>query len=146
MSNIQISLENIIKTNNGKFKSQKQADFLLSVLKDNNVFSVNVNGYALVITYLFDDKGVTLKTITSLHTHKTTEEWSRKVEGILSVDDKAVIKQINKRIKALDKSIKSRQASFDNGAYPDAAMFNELQGEEVARLENNKKQLQVYVI
>ena len=151
MSNIQLSLNSLVKNNNGFFKSQKQADFLLSVLNDNNVFASVAYGHTILSTYHFDDKGITLKTKTSVKTNKTTEEWSRKVEGILSVEEQQIVKRLNKQLKSVKKEYASRLKSYNDGSYfggkepndSNMAIYSESQNDRlelIARIEKTLKQ------
>lgn len=150
MSNVQLSLNSLVKNNNGFFKSQKQADFLLSILNDNNVFASVAYGHTILSTYHFDDKGVTLKTKTSIKTNKTTEEWSRKVEGILSVEEQQIVKRLNKQLKSVKKEFASRLKSYNDGSYfgseepseSDLAIYTESQNDRlelIARIEEALK-------
>lgn len=152
MSNIQLSLNSLVKNNNGFFKSQKQADFLLSVLNDNNVFASVAYGHTILITYHFDDKGITLKTKTSVKTNKTTEEWSRKVEGILSVEEQQIVKRLNKQLKSVKKEYASRLKSYNDGSYfggkepndSDMAIYSNSQNDRLELISRIEKTLKQY--
>ena len=146
MSKIKLSLNSLIKNNNGFFKSKKQADFLLSILNDGNVFSSVAYGYTILSTYHFDDKGITLKTKTSVKTNKTTEEWGRKIEGILSAEEQQIVKRLTKQLKSVKKEHASRLKSYIDGSYfmskepgeSEIAIYSESQDgrlELIARLE-----------
>lgn len=117
MSNIQASLNSLIKYNNGYFKSEKQAKFLLSMLEDNNTFLSGFNGYTMLIQYAFDDKGITLKTKTSQTTGKTEEVWGRKVDGVLSVAELQIVKNLTKQLKKVKTSYDKAVKSFNDGSY-----------------------------
>lgn len=151
MSNVQLSLNSLVKKNNGFFKSQKQADFLLSILNDNNVFASVAYGYTILTTYHFDGKGITLKTKTSVKTNKTTEEWSRKIEGVLSVEEQQIIKRLNKQLKSVKKEYASRLKSYNDGSYfgnnapsnTDLEIYNNSQNDRldlISRIEKTLKQ------
>lgn len=117
MTNIQASLENIIKTNNGYFKSQKQADFLLDQLAINNSFIVYSMSNALIITYRYDGKGITEKVKTSQKTGKESIEFQRKIKGVLNEVDKKEIKKLERKLKVELKSYNAAIESFNNGDY-----------------------------
>ena len=53
MELVQVSLENLIKTNNGLFKSEAQAEFLLSKLKEEfgNGFLTSVYNNSVIIAF-----------------------------------------------------------------------------------------------
>lgn len=152
MSNIQISLNSLVKNNNGFFKSQKQADFLLSILNDNNVFASVAYGYTILTTYHFDYKGITLKTKTSAKTNRTTEEWSRKVEGVLSVEEQQIAKRLNKQLKSVKKDYATRLKSFNDGSYfggkkpndSDMAIYSNSQNDRLELINRIEKTLKQY--
>ena len=152
MSNIKLSLNSLIKNNNGFFKSKKQADFLLSILNDNNVFVSVAYGYTVLSTYHFDDKGITLKTKTSVKTNKTEEEWSRKLEGILSVEEQQIVKRLTKQLKSVKKEHASRLKSYNEGSYflskePSAreiAIYSESQDDRLKLIAKIEKTLEGY--
>lgn len=60
MSNVAISFASLVKSNNGFFKSEAQASFLLSQCQEENVFfsSGEVYNNGFMIEYICDDKGV----------------------------------------------------------------------------------------
>lgn len=119
MNNIQASLENLISTNNGLFKSESQAQFLLSEMKKEfgNVFVTSVYGNSVKLTYIFDETGIIEKTNTSVKKGTETLVWKRKVQGVLSIDEAKQLKHIKKSIKDLKKSIERRDACYANGEY-----------------------------
>lgn len=144
MNNIQATLENLIKTNNGFFKSEKQAKFLISELKKEfgNVFTASAFGNSVVLTYNFDDKGITEKLNTSLKKQSEKVVWNRKVEGVLSVEDKKKMAALKREIKKLEKSINERNAAYNDGQYEGyEALYNKANNEALDKLQTFKDQL-----
>lgn len=88
MSNVAISFASIVKSNNGFFKSEAQAKFLISQCQEENTFFTggNVYGNSFTLSYECDSKGVvkvekylstTGKTETTF-TRLTNEEFKAK--------------------------------------------------------------------
>ena len=145
MNNIQATLENLIKTNNGFFKSEKQAKFLISELKIEygNVFTASAFGNSVVLTYNFDDKGIVEKVNTSLKKQSEKVVWNRKIEGVLSVEDKRKMAALKREIKKLEKSINERDAAYIAEQYKGyEALYNKANDEALSKLQAFKEQLQ----
>lgn len=104
------SVESLIATNNGFFKSQKQADFLISMLskEDGNISVGSTYGNGFMITYLFDEKGITKKEQYNYKTSKTIVLWERVVEGKLSIQDEKLLKTLKRKLSKAEKSLKER--------------------------------------
>lgn len=104
------SIESLIATNNGFFKSEKQADFLISQLskEDGNIQVGSTYGNGFMITYLFDDKGITKKEQYNYKTSKTVVLWERVIEGKLSVQQEKELKKLKSKLNKARKSLKSR--------------------------------------
>ena len=148
MNNIQATLENLIKTNNGFFKSEKQAKFLLSELKKEygNVFTASAFGNSVALTYAYDEKGITEKTNTSAKTNKTAKVWERKIAGVLSLDDKKTIAHYKREIKKLEKSIFARDEALKKGEYEIEALYIASNSKDLERLAMFKKLLNDYQV
>ena len=117
------SVESLIATNNGFFKSQKQADFLTSMLSKEygNISIGSTYGNGFMITYLFDEKGITKKEQYNYKTSKTIFLWERVVEGKLSIQDEKLLKTLKRRLSKAEKSLKSRISEKANyGNYIDS--------------------------
>ena len=145
MSNIQATLENLIKTNNGFFKSEKQAKFLIFELKKEygNIFTASAFGNSVVLTYKFDDKGITEKLNTSLKKQSESVVWNRKIEGVLSIEDKKKMAALNREIKKLEKSINERDAAYNAGQYAGyETLYNKANEDAQSKLQAFKEQLQ----
>ena len=117
------SFASLVKSNNGLFKSEKQAQFLLSQATDGSYMSCgNVWGNSFNMEYFVDAKGVTKVTKYS-KAKGTLVEWTRKVEGEVSVQDAKAIKHLTRVMNGYKKSIASRQAAWDAGKYDAPRMF-----------------------
>lgn len=136
MNNLQMSLENLIATNNGLFKSDAQAKFLLSEIKKEfgNVFVTSVYGNSVKLTYIYDNTGIVEKTNTSVKKGTQTVVWKRKVQGVLSIDEAKQLKHIKKSIKDLKKSIEVRDAAYANGEYKFESLYFKSDKEDHERL------------
>lgn len=116
MDTIAQSFANLVKTNNGFFKSAAQANFLLSQSSYDYVSCGSVMGNSFNMHYACDDKGVTLvRKYTKAKGFATT--WERKVEGVVSLQDAKEIKHLTRLVKGVEKSIAGRQVAMDNGTY-----------------------------
>lgn len=144
MESVQISLENLIKTNNGFFKSDAQAEFLLSKLKEEfgNTFITSVYNNSVIITYEYDEKGIVRKTNTSIKKQTTKVVWERKIEGKRSIEEERKLKQIKKEISRLKTSISCRLKAKQNGSYDEMEeLFNEYQTADENRLKEFEQML-----
>lgn len=144
MNNIQTTLENLIKTNNGFFKSEKQAKFLISELKKEygNIFTASAFGNSVVLTYKFDEIGIVEKLNTSLKKQSEKVVWNRKIEGVLSVEDKKKMAALKREIKKLEKSINERDASYSTGQYVGFEdLYNKAKDDALSKLQAFKDQL-----
>ena len=149
MNNIQLSIENLIKTNNGFFKSDAQKAFLTAELKKEigNTFTASQYANTVVLTYLFDETGIIGKEKTSLKTSKTALVWERKQAGKMSIDDAKNIKHYKREIKRLEKAITARNSAFDAGDYAALPeLYNKANNSDLEQLAAFKKLLNDYVI
>lgn len=117
MTNLAQSFASLVKTNNGMFKSPTQARFLLSQCQAHEyISSGSIMGSGFTVHYECDNIGV--KAVIKYTKSKGfVTQWTRVVEGEVSVQDAKMIKSLNKSIKAMTKAIASRQASYDSGEY-----------------------------
>lgn len=144
MESVQISLENLIKTNNGFFKSDAQAEFLLSKLKEEfgNTFITTMYNNSVIITYEYDEKGIVRKTNTSIKKQTNKVVWERKIEGKLSIEEEQKLKQIKKEISRLKKAISNRLEAKRNGSYDEMEeLFNKYQEADENRLKEFEQML-----
>ena len=102
MTDLTKTLANLVKTNNGLFKSDTQAQFVRSIAGDEYVSGGNVYGNSYSLHYMLDSTGV------------------------VSVQDAKEIKRLKRLIKSIQKSMADRQASWDSGEY--IAQSNTLAG------------------
>ena len=141
MSQIAQSFANIVKTNNGFFKSQAQRNLLLNQCTGNEFVTtgtVGRNGYTLF--YTCDLQGVT-------RVQKQTVAkglvlvWERVEAGQVSIQDAREIKRIQRLIKQTEQSMASREASRAAGEYPSDSLYAEAQGRDQQSLETLKQML-----
>ena len=149
MDNIQLSIENLIKTNNGFFKSDAQKALLTAELKKEigNVFTASQYGSTVILTYLFDESGIIGKEKTSVKTSKTTLVWERKQVGKMSLEDAKNIKHYKKEIKQLEKAIAARNTAFEAGDYATIPeLYHKANNSDLERLAAFRQLLNDYVI
>lgn len=107
MSNITISLNSLVKSNNGLFKSEKQAAFVLSQLVDGQHFAM-YQTYNNQTATIFDCDSVGVLSVTKQNTVKGqtvfTKVWDR-VDT--SVQQAIVNKAIAKHDKVLNQGVKN---------------------------------------
>ena len=116
MTDLTKTLANLVKTNNGLFKSDAQAQFVRSIAGDEYGSGGNVYGNSYSLHYMLDSTGV-------VSVHKNTVAkglvlvWERVTAGVESVQDAKEIKRLKRLIKSIQKSMDDRQASWDSGEY-----------------------------
>jgi hypothetical protein len=128
--NIKISILSICKNNNGYFKSEKQAKYLISELtKWGGHFGSNNSGYhTCPLSATWDADGI-IKTTKSTKNGRVTV-WERRVQGVLTETDKKLLKKRNRKLKELNKQLASREACVVTVDY--------------ARIEEEQKKLDEY--
>lgn len=79
MSEFAKSFAMLVKNNNGMFKSEKQAQFLLSVCQEENVFfsGLSVYGNSVMMAYECDSQGVK-RVVKMLRAKADVVTWTRK--------------------------------------------------------------------
>ena len=103
MSNILSSVYNLTKTNNGMFKSEKQANFLISQFKAYDDFvGFSPNGKPIFVEY--DDKGI-IKMYKDLASNKTDIVFERVVEGSLNSVELKTLKWYKSKVKKIQKNL-----------------------------------------
>lgn len=114
---IQKSIFSLAKTNNGFFKSEKQADFLINQMKqtDGCIGHYNSGYNSCPIFSEWDNEGITK--ITKKGKNKETIVFERKQEGILTAFEVQELKSIKRKINALEKQVSERIESYNNGSY-----------------------------
>lgn len=141
MSAVAQSFANIVKTNNGFFKSAAQAGFLLSQCAGSEFVTtgtVGRNGYTLF--YTCDQQGVT-------RVQKQTVAkglvlvWERVTDGQVSIQDARETKRIQRLIKQTEKSMAERAAARAAGQYPNELLFSEAQERDQRALQELNRML-----
>ena len=110
------SFAHLVKNNNGAFKSEAQAKFLLSQCDKETKF-VDDTPKGAVVFYHCDDRGVAFVDRYNMATSKTKREWERKVAGKLTVQDDREIKRLRRMKKDTEDSIAARDAAYAKGDY-----------------------------
>lgn len=129
------SIYGLVKSNNGLFKSDAQANFLKSQLdRSSGVFgsgSAYGNSYTDFAEY--DDKGIVRITRKAFKTGKESTFWERKVQGKLTPADEKAVRYYNKEIKKLEQSIARRQAA--KAEFEEKGLMNLYREREQAELD-----------
>ena len=118
MSNVAQSFANIVKTNNGLFKSPAQAAFLLSQCSNGEYVTSGItyrSSYALF--YTVDEQGV-VRVQKQTAAKGLSTEWERCVAGQTSVQDAKEIKRLKRLIKQTERTIAEREAARAAGEFP----------------------------
>lgn len=132
------SIFGLAKNNNGFFKSEKQAQFLISVLEERGGHIGQANsGYNQCSMFAtWDEKG-----IIEITKHRTGGKievmFQRKLEGVLTVTELKHIKSLKKRIKDLEKSIVDRELFFIGKEY--SLSFHKMHIKQLATVNKFKK-------
>jgi hypothetical protein len=111
---IAMSLHSLMKTNNGLFKSEKQAKFILSQVPDMElVTGGDMYGNTFTQFYKLDDKGVVSWIKYLPRTGKEVLQWERPVAGKKAIQDATAEK---KQARHATKSIKDAHGVIDGFA------------------------------
>jgi hypothetical protein len=116
---IRISILALAKNNNGYFKTEKQAKFLIQMLEESDkgyLGGGNLYGNSFSQWAEWDEKGI-IKIYTHKNKSKDTVFFVRAVEGELNELQIKKIKHFEKRIKALSKELDSNKSHFEAGTY-----------------------------
>ena len=119
MNELAISFASLVKYNEGRFKSAKQAKYLLSMCEDGKVFTTSGIVYrsTYVLFYFCDEQGVVKVEKYLPTTQKTEVTWVRPIKGELSIQDAKNLKRLQRELKQHQRSIASRQMAMDKGEY-----------------------------
>lgn len=114
--NISKSIFALTKCNNGFFKSEKQAAFLIDQMeKANGCIGISNSGYNQCPIFAeWDGKGIT-KLVK--HGKRHTVMFERKIQGVLTGPEKKEIKRLERKVKSINKEIKDVELSFHDGSY-----------------------------
>ena len=114
---IKISVLSLCKSNNGFFKSEKQANFLINRLElKDGYFGRNDSGFnACPLFAVWDNKGI-------IRVKKSTVKgmvitFERKVKGVISELELKEIKRLKRKLKKEEKRFNERMNSFYSGEY-----------------------------
>jgi len=127
---IKITVLSLCKNNNGYFKSEKQADFLISQLEkyDGHIGCNDSGFHKCPLSATWDVDGI-IKT--SKHTKNgRVTVWERRVDGVLSETGKKLLKKRKRKLNELNKQLVSREACVVKVDY--------------ARIESEQKKLDDY--
>lgn len=146
------SIFGLAKSNNGFFKSEKQAAFLISQMSEFSGCIGHANsGYnSCPIFASWDEKGIT-KIVKSAKNGDVIM-FERKQKGILTSLEIKEIKRLDRKIKALEKEVKERKKSFDDGNYNSSGdvttyttdmieLFNHFQNQKIQQINKLKEKV-----
>lgn len=142
MSDIAKSFASLVKSNNGLFKSEKQAAFLLSQCQEGKTFSTGgfVYNNPFRMFYHCNDLGVVKVEKYTANTGRTVTLWTPKQEGVMSQTEAKKLKFYDRKINDLKAKLESRQAAFDKGEYNDfGGLFERSNAMDLGMLEGFEK-------
>lgn len=154
MSSFDKSFASLVKTNNGLFKSEKQAKFLIDQCdsidskKERAVYHVlgNVHGNSFTLTYICDFKGVLKVEKHTPKTNKTVITWERPQDGKTTAQDAKEIKRIKREINKAKKSIKEREDNKQDYINRDMLdLFERSMNQDLDYLKSMKERLNKYI-
>jgi hypothetical protein len=124
------SVWSLVKSNNGKFKSDKQAAFLKSQLEktDGVIKGGEIYGHGFNFFVDWDDEGITKITQNNQKTGNKEVKWERKMEGTLRPQDEKMLKKLNKTLKTDEEELnrlKTDLEKFESGEYRPSPNFDE---------------------
>jgi hypothetical protein len=109
------SMYDLIRTNEGKFKSEKQANFLREVLNRQDGFLGWTSGHSQIFSD-FDEKGF-IKVYKILKDNKHEVIFERSVEGKLTSIEIKDLASYKRKLKKARLSVKERKDSWQDGTY-----------------------------
>lgn len=114
---LQVSILSLAKNNNGFFKSEKQASFIISQLDQNeDCFGHVSSGYNSCPLFAeYDAKGITRIYKQTVRGSVTTFE--RAVEGKLNSVQQKEVNSLKRRLNKLKKDLDRKVNSFESGNY-----------------------------
>lgn len=137
------SIFGLAKSNNGFFKSEKQAQFLSSKIDEFSGYIGHANsGYnSCPIFASYDEKGITK--IIKETKNGDVLMFERKKQGVLTTLEIKEIKRLERKLKALKKEIAEREDSFNSGNYNssgDTSTYTDDMIERFNRFQEQKKE------
>lgn len=138
------SFANIVKTNNGFFKSQAQAKFLLSQCVSNQFStSGSVHGNRYILFYVCDETGV-IRVEKQTQSKGLITTWERRQEGLVTIQDEKEIKRLKREIKSTIELMKARERSLERGEYKSLSLYEESVRHDEEVLKSLKEELAKY--
>lgn len=140
------SIFSLANSNNGFFKSERQANFLISQMSVNDGLIGHANsGYnACPIFAEWDNKGITK--IVKASKNGDIIMFERKCGGSLTALELKLIKKLEQDIKYLEKEIIDNESSFKDGSYNGSGNINTYTSDMINRYNHcqmhNKERLQ----
>lgn len=134
------SIFGLTKSNNGFFKSGKQAQFLISQMSsyDGCIGHANSGYNSCPIFASWDEKGITK--VVKATKNGDVLMFERKIQGVLTELEVKHIKFYERKIKALEKEINERQKYFDNGSYNGTGDTSTYSNDMIERFEYSQNQ------
>lgn len=141
---VEKSFASLVKSNNGKFKSEAQAKFLLSQCRDGQfITGGRVHGNSYTLFYVCDNTGV-------IRVEKQTKSkglvltWERREAGKVTVQDQKEIKRLNRLIKDVEARIDARRAAVACGKYTNINLAAESEKLDMETIMDLKGRLAVF--
>lgn len=144
------SIFGLAKNNNGFFKSEKQAQFLISQIDLlDGLIGYAEMGYNSCPIYADTDKNGITK-ISKRTVNGLVVMFERKQKGVLTSLEIQEIKRRERKIKSLEKEVIERQECFDNGNYNNSGdvntytieminQFNSFQNQKIEQINRLKE-------
>ena len=138
--NLSHSILSLAKCNNGFFKSEKQAQFLIAQMSDFGGCIGHANsGYnSCPIFASWDEEGITK--IVKASKKGDIVIFERKQEGILTELELKLIKKVEREIIRIEKEIIDDELSFKDGSYNGSGNINTYTSDMIERYNRNRMQ------
>lgn len=142
MNDLLISCLSLAKRNNGMFKSQAQADFIISKANSQDGMIGHVtSGYnSCPVFATFDEKGI-LKIVKSTKKGDVIM-FERKIEGQLTDKELKEIKHLEKLQKKIEKDYLQKKKSFEEGSYNGSGDVSTYSNDLIERYNRNQEERQ----
>lgn len=142
---ITASILGLTKNNNGFFKSEKQADFLINQLnKSFGFIGISDSGYnSCPIFAKWDNEGIVELSKDSKSGRLVIFE--RKIEGKLTVIEEAQLKSNKRALKKLESKLSQKVSAFIDGSYNSTGDVTTYSEDMIARYLEVKKDLETQI-
>ena len=135
MSEFGASFAGLVKSNGGLFKSEKQAQFLLSRCDGDTYIAGGHSGYAFYqLQYRCDALGV-VEVSKYTSARGTLVVWQRPVAGMVPVQDQKEVKRLTRMRKQLEKDLAERHALMSIGKWESKSLYDEAQKRDLKSIE-----------